>query len=656
MAFDLKIDKSKEHDFPKTKQEWASWVSLLHDDAIRERRPQEFQWAVNFSYYLGHQHLTFSPMTGTLHRDLDNDEIIVNRIAPFVEVRTSKMSRNSPILTVVPDKNERDIREASQLSELLVKYLWKTQDMDDKLGTLSLLMNIMGTSFLKVLWNPSTGDKVSEPKKNQDPEVLALREDGEEDLEEIFLGDIETFVKSPFSILASAGATGVKDANWILDRSTMTVRQLRETYPHVDMNEITLGAEMTEFESFVNRLQSPIFSSVIGIDQSRKEKDSKIKEHSIVLVKEFWLKPNEIYPEGVVATVVGQRLIDFQTFPNGILEYPFFKIDEKEQPFNFYGQATVTRLIPLQRRYNQARTQVAKNSAIMANIKWWAPKGHGMHEDALTDEEGEVVESNPNLPRPQQLPVASLPNYVLQSQEQDIADIRDISGEREAGSIPGAPQITAGIALETAAEIADVIVQPIIKNVQNALIAAGRHWLMLANEHYVDPRTLKIIGQDNEILIKEFDRTDLKNQTDVSIQIESFLGSTKTVQQQKLLDMWDRRIITDPNSFLRAFINGDLGLIVGDQASFENVIAEDIERIKNGEQPDVMPFDNHVLYVKRFSEFLQTPEFRRMPQDRQTIAMNTLQAHLQMIQPLQEQAPNPAANGTPFGSQVVEGA
>lgn len=654
MAFDLKINKSKNHDYPKTNQEWATWVNELHQDALTERRPQEFQWAVNFAYYLGYQHLNYSPITGTLHRDIENEELIINRIAPYVETRTSKITKNSPILTVMPDKNSRDVREGAKLSEMLIKYLWKTQNMSPKLRTFSLLLNLTGSAFFKTFWNPGIGDKIQNPS-DKDDGILKYDSMGEEQIEELFTGDIETHTRSPFAILASSGATSMMDATWVIDRAHMTKRKLKQMYPNVDLDNIKTGAEMTEYESFVNRLQSPIFSSYVGLDQSRKEKGSNRKEEQIVLVKEFWMAANEIYENGLVATVVGDTLIDLQEFPSGCKFFPIIRAVEKEHPFNFYGQCTVTRLIPLQRRYNQARTQVSKNAAIMANVKWWAPKGHGMHEDALTDEEGEVVESNPNLPKPQQLPIVPLPNYIMESQMQDLKDIREISGEIEASQIPGAPQITAGVALETAAELSDVIVQPVIRNVQDSLIELGRQWLIQANENYSDPRTLRIIGEDNRVLIQEFDKTDLKYQTDVSMQIESALGTSKAAQQQKLLDMWDRRIITDPQVFLRAFMSGDLDIVMSDNENFENVIAEDIEQIKSGKQPPVNLFDNHILYVKRLSEFIQSPEFRRMPPDRQQLAMTTLQGHMQMIQPVQEEAPNPAAVNTPFGSQVPEG-
>jgi hypothetical protein len=663
MAFDLRIDKGKKHDFPKSKSEWAEWICQLHDEALEDRRPQEFQWAVNFSYYMGQQNLHFSPLTGTLHRDFEQEELIINRVAPYVEVRISKLTRSKPILAVTPDSNGRDVVNGSKMSEKLLKHLWKTQDMDPKLRTFCFYLIVMGTAFFKDIWNPGIGDKikVGEDDEEQEDDGFLNIEDPDiptpqaPEPKEVFQGDIETFVKSPFAVLAAPGSTNEENAIWMMDRSHMTLREVAQLYPNIDPKEIETGPELTQYESFVNRLQSPIYANLSGFGNRGIERKSARRENDLVLVKEFWMKPNEIYPDGVVATVIGKKLVSFSTFPNGFKEYPFTRAVEKENPFNFYGQSSVTRVVPLQRRYNQARSQISKNASLFAGVKWSAPKGHGMHEDALTDEAGEIVEYNPNLPRPEQMGVAPMPNYVMESQLQDLKDIRDITGEIEAGDIPGTPQVTAGIALDTAQEIADIIVIPISRNVEQALIKLGRNWLINANENYLDPRRIKIIGEDNQVFVEEMVAADLRNQTDVTIQIESFLGSSKAAQQQKLLDMWDRRIINDPDSWLRAFVSGDISVITKSMQQYDAVIAEDIEAVKNGKQPVIQPFDNHVAFVKAFSEFIQTPEFRRMPPDRQQLAMVTLNQHLEMIQPRQEEDTNPAAVNTPFGSQVTEG-
>jgi hypothetical protein len=56
------------------------------------------------------------------------------------------------------------------------------------------------------------------------------------------------------------------------------------------------------------------------------------------------------------------------------------------------------------------------------------------------------------------------------------------------------------------------------------------------------------------------------------------------------------------------------------------------------------------------SAFIQTPEFRKMPEDRQALATQILQQHLQFMQPQAPQGEqNPAAVNTPFGAQVPEG-
>lgn len=651
----FKIDKSRDHDFPKDKRAWANWVNQLHNEGVSDRRSFELQWAINTAYYLGHQNLRFISDSYNLVRDLDDEELIINRIAPFVETRVSKMIRARPIPTVTPDKTDNNTLNAAKISEMVLDHLWKIQKMPKKIRTHALYLTIMGCSFLKPHWDPTSGE-IIENDVHSDGALNIDEDTGKIIPERIILGEINTAVKSPFAIIASPDACDVDDATWIIDRTHLTLHEIKRLYPDFDPERTRVESEMSHFEQFVNRLSSPVFSSVLGIPQGRKERDAQIREHKIGLVKEFWLKPNEVYPRGVVATVVGDQLVDLKEFPNNIYRFPFIKTDEKENPFGFYGLSTVTRLVPLQRRYNEARTQISRNAALMANVKWWMPKGHGAPEDALDDTEGEVLETNPNLPRPQQLPVAPMPNYVIESQIQDINDIRDIGGEREASQMPF-PGLTAGVALETAAEQADIIVTPILRNLEDSYTEMGRQWLELANEHYDDPRKLKIIGENNQVFIQSFKSEDLKKQYDITVQIEAGVGMTKAAQKQNLIDLWDRRVIVDPEKFLEVFLTGNVELLTKKDDPARNIVIEDINNIKEGRTPDVRPFDNHIMYVRELSAFMQTPEFRRIAPDRQQIAFQTLQAHLQYLQQQPEQAPqpNPAANNTPFGSQVVEG-
>lgn len=653
----LKIDQSKSHNYPKTKQAWANLINKLHEDALNHRRPYEFQWAINTAFYRGFQKMTYNKVTGNISGEYDDSQYVINRIAPFVESRVAKLIRTKPILTVIPDKMDPLTLKAAQLSERLLKHLWKCNRKDQKLLEAVTLAVLHGCSFKKNIWNSEGGDPI---KSEQDDEgyITLAEETGQAKMNSIFMGEIDNTVRSAFSILASPFAKSLESAEYVFDRSLKTVQDIKEMFPEVDVTKlVNFEEQLTRYEQFVNKLMSSSYSELHGYVNTQTtdvEGTANVRELQHCLVKEFWMRPNQVYQQGVLATVVGDQLVQFESFPYEHMEYPFIKIDEHYNPFGFYGISTIERLIPIQKHYNQARTQISKNASLMANGKWWAAKGCGLSEEALTDEEGEVVETNPNLPKPEQMAIAPLPNYVIESQNQDIIDIRDVGGEREATMNPF-PNITAGVALETAEEISNIGLIPTVRGIETALIKEGRQELLLANQYYTDERILKVYGNGNELIIEKYKNVDLMHQTDVSIQLESAIGQSKAAMRQSLIDLWDRRIISDPKAFLKAYATGTIDVIMKEDDGVEKVIIEELEDVKQGKQPVVSQFDNHIMHVQMLSKFIQTPEFRRLPPDRQALAVQTLQQHLQFLQPQQQPEQNPAAVGTPFGAQVTEG-
>jgi hypothetical protein len=655
----LKIDQNKDHNFPKTKQAWANYIRDICGNAISTRQSSEAQWARNLAYYHGFQHLSYDPVLEIVEIDRGRDnEYIINRIAPYVEQRVAKLIRTKPTLAVLPDSMDPLTIKAAELNERLLKYLWKSQHKDEKLAYAALLMVLTGCAFKKVMWNSEGGEPV---KSDQDEEgnIVFDENTGSRKQNLIWLGEVENYVRSPFDILASSGVRSIESSAWIIERSQRTLIELKAMFDFDEDLVRKNPMDLSRFEKFVNNLGMPSMGQM-GFGTDRRNYENDIKDNQIITVLEYWMKPNKIYPDGILSTVIGDQLVQFEEWPYDHKEYPFVKIDCIKNPFGFYGLSPVTRLIPIQRHYNQARTQIAKNAALCANIKWWAAKGCGLSDDALTDEEGEVVETNPNMPRPEQMVVAPLPNYVIESQNQDILDLRDVGGEREASQLPY-PGLSAGVAIEAAAELDDLPIGPTIKEIERAMIKEGRQELMLANQCYNDERILKIFGPNkNEYSVIKFKNTDLMHQTDVTIQMESALGLTRSAARQHLVDMWDRRIISDPDIFLKAYAVGSIDVVTKKSDPTENVVIEELDMIKQGKQPVVYPFDNHVVHVKMLNDFMMTPEFRRIPQDRQQILMAVLQEHLGYLQQQMPQQPgqpqqNQAAVNTPFGQQVTEG-
>lgn len=657
----LKIDKSKGHSFPKDEPTWARFFSDMIFIGLSDRQNLETQWARNIAYYYGFQHLLYTPTLRYIQVDHGrNDQYIINRIAPFVEQRVAKLTKSKPTLTVLPSKNDPKIIMGATISKHLLKNLWKVNEKDNLLDTGTLLSVLTGCSFKKVVWDADGGEGVRDEKDEKGN--LTFDKEGGQTSNITFLGDIHNAVRSSFEILASSGARNVESSDWIVDRTAQNIDTIKSKHADFDIDKALKNPESTtRFEKFVNSLAQggPYgmggFSGFGGYEPGGSK--SGPRDLDQIMYNEIWLKPNRIYENGVLGVLVGGQLAYLEEWPHAHKKYPYVKQDEHKNPFGFYGTSTITRLLPIQRHYNEARTQISKNAQLMANSKWWSPLGAGLDKEALTDEEGEVVQTNGNMPSPKQIGVAPLPNYVIENQNQDVSDFRDIGGERSVDQQPF-NSLTAGVAIETMAELADIGLGPSLKNIERACIKEGQIELFLANENYTDERTIKVIGETNgELSVMLFDNLDLHYQTDVSVQVESGFATSKAGTRQTLMDMWDRRIIFDPELFLKAYSTGNIDTLLEQKDPAKAVVIEDIEMMKQGKQPPVAPFDNHIMYIRMLSEFVQTPEFRKMPPDRQMIAYQTLQQHLQFVQPEQpEGEQNQAAVNTPFGQQRPEGA
>lgn len=645
----LKVPKNSDRkgDLPETQEDWVSYINNLHDRSLWERRKHEAQWVVNLAYYLGYQNLVFEPSSGII--SFSNNEKIplsINRIGSFIEARHAKLTKNRPTTRVIPNTNElADLRGAKNADKAL-QCLWRKIDMDDEYDKLVMQALICGTSFMKNVWDPHAGDYVRETKESENEDEILLDEDtGELAEDKIFLGEVCSKVRSAFQVLvASENITAIHDQPWIIERNHMNVLDLEKLYPHLKgkIKKEDRFEAMTDYERIVQRLASPVFAS--NSNMKSKLQDSANSE---ALVKTFWMKPNHQFEKGLVAVVVGDQLAYIDIFPNDYGErncYPIVKFSEKNSGFHFWNQATVERLIPIQKMFNKLRDKTLQNAFDMGSLKWLLAKGSQVSEESLTDEVGEIVEYNPSVPPPKPAEISPLPNYIQALPNDLIADFRDVGGQREASVAPP-PQLTAAVALQVAAEQADEVIGPILRRVAKSMEFVAEQQLLLMNQEYDEPRKIKILGNGSVADVQWMSKIDLNNSTDVHIEVESMYPDFRGQKRETLLSLWDRRIITDPQQMLRAYRFGNYDEILDKQDKADDAVKLDIQRIKKGKEPEISPFQNHISYVKEMSEWIQTPDFLKLIPERKQLAIAVLQAHLQFLQP---SLPN---GGEPMGEQ-----
>ncbi len=647
--------------YPTTEEEWVCFISDTHDEKLNDRRKHELQWASNIAYCKGYQDLIFDPQSGLMHFMREKSlPIIINRIGPFIEGRHAKLTKNRPIGRVIPNTKDIQDKRAAQYSDQALMHLWRKLEMEAVYDRLIMMLLQTGTSFMEDMWDPLGGDELTDLKTVEDE--LFLEDDGSDFQEEkIWEGEISSKALSSFSMLpCHSNIPDIKDQPYMIKRVHLPIVKLEGMYPHLK-GKITPDSGLnskTEYERLVDRLQSPMFSAYGGDMNSSKYKDS-----DLALVKVMMVAPNHEYEKGLVGAVVGKELAMMDVFPNdyGPNVYPWVKFTEKEDPYSFWPQATIERLIPVQKSINIIKQKKLKNAILMANGKWMLAKGSQVSEEALTDEEGEVVEWNPLVPEPHQAQIAPLPNYVQTFDEELKTDFRDVGGQRETSATPG-NNLTASVSMQMQAELSDEIINPLIRRIGRGMEIVATQQLLLMDQEWIEPRKIKVIGNDGKLAVQYLSNADFRHHHDVHIEIESLFPDFRGAKKQTLLELWDRRVITDPQKLIRALRFGDIDQLLDETEKLEDTIELDIARLKKGKMPEFHPFQNHNMYAQKLIEYMNTPEFLRLIPERKQQVIEYTQQHLQFLmgslpgggEPIAQT--NQAAMGTPSGPAKPVGA
>jgi len=652
--------KTFQGDLPRTKEEWKDYTTKLHDDGLSRRLRHEFQWTLNLAYTLGYQDLVMNTRTGQLQIPQNvTRPLTINRIGSFVEARHAKLTKNRPVPRVGPNTTDQEDKSAAKAAEQLLKHLWVVDDQEAMYDKFVVLGLITGTSFIRTVWNPFIGDTMMVTKRDKDG-VVSTDSDGGVQKEKLFMGEVSSEALTPFSIIpADEMIIKIKDQPWLMERSFQSISDLEVLYPHLK-GKIKHGDhdDRTEFEKIVARLAGPITASVGGFTKGITD-----SINSDALVKTLFVRPNAEYENGVVCVVAGDQLAFLGEFPNdyGKEIYPYSKFSERTDGFHFWGQATVERLLSIQKSYNRLRQKKLKNIYKMANGKWMLAKGSQVMEDSLNDEEGEVIEYNSAVTEPHQATIAALPTYAREMPQELIDDMRDVSGQRESSLAPP-PNITAGVALQILAEQSDEILSPIIRNLAKAMRITANQQLLIMNDEYTEKRKIQIFGGGNAAGVQWLSNADLRNHTDVHIDIESMFPDFKGSKRQALLDLWDRGIVRNPVDFLKVYRYGDFEKLVEKLEQVDDQVWLAITQIKDGKEPAFSPFQDHQAFFKVMSEWIQTIDFQRLIPERKELALNVLKQHINVLQqslPNQGEAaplPNQNAVGGPGGPTVPAGA
>ena len=595
----------------------------------------------NILYFIGEQWIEYYRTLGSFRRRQLPQYIptpVDNEIRSFVRAVRAMFLGQSLKPTVTPNTNEREDERAARLGEQFLIWLDGVNDneIEEEKNKLIDWMCLGGTAFMRTIPEMDGGSWFID--KNGDV---------------ITTGEVISRNIINFNVVMDDLGENLRDKRWIGIRSLVPREWVEDTFKK------KIGEEDSEKAVDYQKRLLKLVSQVSlwkghGIESSSVE----MKQQELVLFKEIEVKPSLKYPRGKYIVVAGnQKLIDLDRMPipvrDGKWYYSLTDFHYNKIPGRFWADAGVNDLISPQNKINEIDQALILNRKGLGrprvitptdlSLKRISEGGQGflaLKYDSLLSG-GKEPRFEQGIPLPQQ---------VLEERDNSKMQIQDLSGDPKnilRGKAPSSK--SSGVMVDILRETAERGHQPDIDGYNTKMSAVYRKRLILARDVYTEERKISITGRDQKKYIRNFKGADLRNNTDVKLELESGLSTTRAGKKQILMDLLQYKFWEIPDPEIRGEYLKKLGLtgfaeqldVDRERAERENGniatgMVENIYLVEVNEETDepqdinddpLFEFDNHEVHFEVHRRFIVSDEFDNLTEELKEIAIHHADAH-----------------------------
>jgi hypothetical protein len=501
-------------------EEFWPLVDELYEMGLELRRPFEERWIINLSFISNQQYAFYNQTAGMLQHLLKAKgrvRIVDNKILPRFRKQVSRLIRNNPRMSVVPNSTEQKDLKAAKVADKVLKSWWRNRQLKKKIRELAGWIYSCGNGYLDDRWDPKLGP---------------VKFDGETG-KLIYLGDAECSVWSPFEVLVPSGGLGDTDLHampWLIKLKYRPLEWFVGNYAR--------GGEVVEETRPRPYIDTGSLFGVTGTGGVHKiEGATEIQ---------LYMQPTPEYPKGLYVVGANGVILGKQDYPFNYYHMEQFK--DLEVPGVFYGLSTTEVAIWLQKVWNRTISDIAEYNRVMARGKWLIPRSSNM-EVAPDDTHGQRLFYTPVLGhKPEMLDVKGLPETYQQILNVISNSFMELYFQHEVTQGTNRSDIRSGDMVSLLLEQDDAGNVPTHAVFEESLEAVMRRVLGRIQKGYETERTLSVIGgPGQEIEVFAFKGADLQDNTDVYVTKESSLPDSRAMRQERIKNNFKETLYGDPN-------------------------------------------------------------------------------------------------------------
>jgi hypothetical protein len=596
------------------------------------------QQKLNLAFYLGFQWVTWDHRMRAYRRptvDIQDPNTPVrlsaNKVGVLVRSHIARLTKNVPEPECRPVSNSDDDVSAARVGTRLLAHELDRLDWNAWLQAFLQWPSVIGWGFAHVWWDANSGNVVG-----RDEQVS----DGDED--RLFEGNVclDIVAPSELAVDPSSVKADLSDATWCIRTTTMTREAAWEKYNVV----LTSGGSARSLSQEVHAL------GAVGQAEPSHASEEWVNIHQL------WMKPCRSAPKGCVITWSGQEIIEKKlAFPYDHGMLPFVQCDQLPGLGTREGISWVTDLIPLQTDYNDTLSREATirrqlTPKLVAAIGQVDPQRVTSRVEVLPYMPG-VAATPPHL----EMPNAAWAQQFELGMNRDDHDMGEIAGAGEASQGKSAASAAAATTLslqeadETKLSISATCLSSFIEKV-------GTQVLLLARQYWDEERTVRTWSDDNVLEAYRYQGSDIDEKLDVHISSESALPRSKSARVQLFMELQARFPgLIDPQMLMNMIDLPGTDLLTRSLDIDTRKQNREIGQLLLGQNPQVRPYDNHVIHLKVLNDFRKSIDYENLPIE--------MQAHIDAHAALHEslvlrqmgiQVPTPNATQDPAALEQAQ--
>ena len=623
-------------------------VNTLFDDNLNPiRKISERTWFRNILYYIGEQYIDWVVSTNTFRRKPVHPFIptpVSNIIKDHVKSMKALILNKEFTVRVWPNSNEIEDKAAAEVGGKLLRSMdaENEEEFKDEIDKLATWLILVGTIFMRTFpmldkdqFGISGAGKVTEKGDVISETIMPFN------VYPDFLGD--SLRKKRY-----VGIKSLKPKEWVEDIFKVKVSS------NADVRLLNYEQRLMKMVGEVSPWKGSGLQSQI----------TNMETEDLCIFKEVEFRPTKKYPKGRYVVVVDdQTLVDMKNLPieNKDGDNWFYTLEDFHYdyvPGRFWSDAGVNDLISPQNSINAIDQALELNRKGIGRPMVLLEGGIDIKRETAWGQSILVLSYDRNL---YQKPViergVALPEQVLKERDIHKTTSQDVGGDPKGvlkGQMP--TKGASGVLFDIAKEATESSHQPDVMRFYRALKRVYKRRLILANNLFTEQRMLKIQGKGSEVSIMAFKASDLRNNTDVRLELDSGTSSTKAGQTQMIMNLVEAGMFgdlrADPET--RQEILRRLGL-----GGFKDRINVDVERAEaenlkiandqidgifltmapeEGAEPVVVnkdpyfKYDNHPIHYEVHRRSILSKEFETYTERARTVLIAHTDIHNMLVQ------------------------